>query len=76
MTGVRDRWAVVIDVEDSISVIIFVTAISAPILIDVELPGVCDKGAVICAVPNAVIAVGPDSEAVALRLKSARGAAD
>lgn len=28
------------------------------------------------AVRNAVIAVGPDSEAVALRLKSARGAAD
>lgn len=28
------------------------------------------------AVRNAVIAVGPDSDAVALRLKSARGAAD
>ncbi|ADG10194.1 DUF3606 domain-containing protein [Caulobacter segnis] len=28
------------------------------------------------AVRNAVIAVGPDSKAVALRLKSARGAAD
>lgn len=28
------------------------------------------------AVRNAVIAVGPDSEAVAMRLKSARGAAD
>ena len=28
------------------------------------------------AVRNAVIAVGPDSEAVALRLRSARGAAD